>query len=160
MSASLELLFFTSDNCLYKEYSDTYSFQRVLSNTTIRQIQTFMGESSVHLRMEDDAEWNAFIPENGLVRAEEGQVFTPTMVHEIKCINIIRERVIALGRHPELETKNVRRHEVANHCVNYLRQMLLCHGDPTVEIVFGKPAGAHGGLQSCWDWEAIYQRLG
>lgn len=115
----------------------------------------------MHLGMEDSSEWNAFIPENVSVYLDnEGeQVFMPTMLHEIKCINAIRERIVALGRQPELEMKNVERHQMANHCVNYLRQMTLCHGDLAVETIFGRPANAYGNLRLCRDWEAIYRGM-
>lgn len=43
------------------------------------------------------------------------------------------------------------------HCIDYLRQSLMCHGDATVEV---KPVGVNGvrgfGIEhQCRDWERL-----
>lgn len=110
--------------------------------------------------MEDDAEWKAFVPGDGIVYLGAGKrPFIPTMLHEIRCIDIIRERVVAIGRSTEIGSDNTYDFEVANHCVNYLRQMVLCHSDPTLEVLLGRPGNAYGDSKICWDWEMVYDEV-
>lgn len=117
-----------------------------------------MTESAAHLRMEDGVEWKAFVPGDGIIYlGPREQSFMPSMFHEIRCIDIIRERIVTIGKPSEQNAEKAsRQFELANHCINYLRQMVLCHGDLTLENVIGRPANAYGDEQVCWDWELAY----
>ena len=81
----------------------------------------------------------------------------------IRCINIIRERILELG-HGYAEAKKNGAHNphnltLAQHCINYLRQLVLCHGDKTLELMVGYPLHAVASEQMCWDWESVYQEV-
>lgn len=78
--------------------------------------------------------------------------YTVSMLHQLRCLSIIGEAHNSpLGN---------RSSDLPEHCVNYLRQMLLCQ--PNLHLEF---ATTVGGRQTrtgkpyeavCYDWTAIY----
>lgn len=74
------------------------------------------------------AEWASLIPPGGhLMRAWDGtevQTFTVAMFHQLRCLDIIRNDYVRQRRSPLLK-----------HCVNYLRQSILCLADNHLEHV-------------------------
>lgn len=81
-------------------------------------------EDSVHYQINTEdgrAEWASLIPGNGLVYLGEqpGHPFSISMFHQLRCLNIIREDIVGAGRNAAL----------SRHCLNYLRQMIMCRSD-------------------------------
>ncbi|TFY63036.1 hypothetical protein EVG20_g6489 [Dentipellis fragilis] len=74
------------------------------------------------------AEWAALVPRNGTVRlGPHGRTFSIAMFHQLRCLDMIREAMV----HMEVEIEE--RDPVVDHCVNYLRQIVLCHAHTAIE---------------------------
>ncbi|KAG2355115.1 hypothetical protein BDR07DRAFT_562263 [Suillus spraguei] len=87
-------------------------------------------QDSVHYQMgtEDGrAEWASLTPGNGLVYLGEqpGHPFSISMFHQLRCLNILRENIVGEDNNTAL----------SRHCLNYLRQMVMCRGDAHLENI-------------------------
>ncbi|KAJ7239572.1 hypothetical protein B0H12DRAFT_79104 [Mycena haematopus] len=104
---------------------------------------------------EADAQWDSLIPPGGgLVRmGPENEIFMLSMYHQLRCLDIIRRDYVdgSMGKNGTSP--------VTHHCLNYIRQMILCRGDRRLECVVD-PDGAHAveirGTQTCRDWTQVY----
>lgn len=122
-------------------------------------------ESSVHYAFDTpqgQTEWNTTLPSGGAVihLGPMRRPFTVGMFHEIRCLGIIREILSDFyadtGPGAQIPGDQLR---LATHCMNYLRQMVLCNADLRLETV--RAAKGHGltvpeVTHTCWDWEAVY----
>ncbi|KAJ7191609.1 hypothetical protein GGX14DRAFT_578775 [Mycena pura] len=108
---------------------------------------------------EADAQWAALIPPSGgLVHI--GAERTPVMIsmfHQLKCLDIIRKDYItgSMGLRTEPSP-------ATQHCINYLRQTLLCRVDKRLESVvdlFATHSVDFRGTKTCRDWTTIYERI-
>jgi hypothetical protein len=115
-------------------------------------------ENSVHYQLNSstaDAEWDAMIPPNGGIVhvGPDGQPFMPSIFHQLRCLNIIRKTYIAE------ETASEDFKSLSRHCMNYLRQMIMCRANLRLEPVVD-PFGAHAvnpwGKLTCKDWRKAY----
>ncbi|KAJ7153216.1 hypothetical protein C8R46DRAFT_1119773 [Mycena filopes] len=101
-----------------------------------------------------DVQWAALVPHGGLVHlGPQRELFMVSMYHQLRCLDIIR-RDYGEGSMGKPETSAVTR-----HCLNYIRQMVLCRGDKRLECVvdpFGEHAVQVRGTQTCRDWTKIY----
>jgi len=75
-----------------------------------------------------------------------------SMFHQLRCVNVVREQLVV--------PKRARHAELAQHCMNYLRQMILCRGDSFLEP-YQYPSRISGvdsnPVRQCWDWEVVYR---
>ncbi|KAK0484865.1 hypothetical protein IW261DRAFT_1459157 [Armillaria novae-zelandiae] len=84
----------------------------------------------------------------------ENRVFTPVHYHEMHCVRILH--IALLNPAHEGMPKHVK------HCLNYLRQWLLCEATDTVEkgdfleIDYESDADRVGETRICQDWERVY----
>jgi hypothetical protein len=105
-----------------------------------------------------DAQWAAMMPPGeGLVHlGPNKEPFMVSMFHQLRCLNIIRQAYEA-GSHGNKEMD-----AIGFHCLNYIRQMVLCRGDRRMERVVD-PYGAHAvqvrDTQTCKDWRAVYSMV-
>ncbi|KAF8157307.1 hypothetical protein K438DRAFT_1986638 [Mycena galopus ATCC 62051] len=105
-----------------------------------------------------DAQWGALIPPSGgLVRmGPENEVFMVSMYHQLRCLDIIRRDYVEGSKGKNGGSP------VTHHCLNYLRQMILCRGDRRLECVVD-PDGAHAvevrGTLTCRDWTRVYESV-
>jgi len=121
-------------------------------------------EDTLHFQMESekshaDAEWEALYPGGGLVYfGEPRRPFMPSMFHQLRCLDIIRRAVVDAETNSDLLSE--RSMALTQHCINYLRQMVLCRTDLDLEIVFGrgKPE-VHPDLYQCRDWTKVYEEV-
>lgn len=68
------------------------------------------------------------------------------MFHQIRCLNVIRLGVVNWPpKSPEL----------TRHCLNYLRQIILCRSDLFLESLPGKADR----YRTCKDWSVIYAQV-
>ena len=115
---------------------------------------------------EADAEWWSINPgeSSGFVRlGPNRRFFGLSMYHQIHCIDSIRFAM--LGRmHParEVEGMNTRRQvNHAHHCLNYLRQSVLCAADLTLEpeVTAGSQDVEEGlfATHVCRDWSKVHE---
>jgi len=101
-----------------------------------------------------DAEWAALSPNNGtLYLGPQRQPFSISLFHQLRCLDIIR-RDIAEAL-PQEESK------LSRHCLNYMRQMVLCRTDLAVDPVLGRvlEAEVRAETNQCVDWRRVYQKL-
>jgi len=125
-------------------------------------------ENTVHYDLGTDLgilEWNnATLPgpnHDGVVwltmKGGERRPFTFSLFHQLRCLNIVRESLLA-RRHPPY-TKPSR---LATHCMNYIRQMVLCRADLTLESA-RHPRGPNTVVSDvthiCRDWSVIWDEV-
>ena len=101
------------------------------------------------------AEWRSIVPGDGLVYlGEHKQPYTVSMMHQLRCLDIIREDMLrGRGEDPSALSK---------HCLNYIKQMVLCRGDTQLEP-FQYPNHIDpintDQVYECRDWSAVYDKV-
>ncbi|KAJ7892974.1 hypothetical protein B0H13DRAFT_2339903 [Mycena leptocephala] len=110
-----------------------------------------------------DAQWAAIIPPNapgGILNVSDtsghrspAQPYMLSFFHQLRCLDIIRRTYIGeYGREMG---------GVSRHCMNYLRQTILCRVDSRLEPV-REVEGEHTvdvwGDMTCRDWTKVYER--
>lgn len=119
---------------------------------------TFDNPKHFGLDTEDGAaEWAAIAPQNGVVHlGPHRQPFTVAMMHQLKCLDILRQEMM------RDRDENERPSALARHCLNYVRQMVMCHGDLELESFqfasHKNPIDWHG-VYECKDWEAVFNEV-
>jgi len=113
--------------------------------------------------MHDDNDWASVTPlGHGFVKiGADEDFFAVSMYHQLHCLNGFRKMLS--GEH-----RNASRHEHDEmhnlHCLTYMRQMILCSGDTTLEPAFfaqntdGRKTQAAYGVgvtHQCKDWVQI-----
>ena len=102
---------------------------------------------------EADDEWNALTPNNGIIYlGPEKRPFTISMFHQIRCLDIIRKSI--------RDRAYKRPSKLDNHCLNYLRQMILCSSATELDLF----SGLNGriplySMRTCNDWSAVYREV-
>ena len=101
-----------------------------------------------------DAEWAALAPNNGILYlGPHRQPFSISLFHQLRCLDIIRRDVA--------ETLPQEESRLSRHCLNYMRQMVLCRTDLAVDPVMGREleAEVRAETNQCVDWRRVYQTL-
>lgn len=135
---------------------------------SLRHVKMFI-EDTVHYQVDDaasvvvDEEWAQLYPGDGLVylgnnNIDPKQPYTVSMFHQLRCLDIIRRDARAL------EARNLTEPTVpsllAQHCVNYLRQMVLCRSDLDLDTTTGRPKPVvQPDIYRCYDWEAVFEAV-
>lgn len=106
-------------------------------------------------------EWSSLVPSspsspNGTVHlGPYKQPFTVSMMHQLKCLDVIRHETIRGGRDEDGMA-------LARHCLNYLRQMVTCRADLELESFqfasHKNPIDMHG-VYECKDWSRVYEEV-
>lgn len=104
------------------------------------------------------AEWRSIVPGDGLVHlGEDKQPYTISMMHQLRCLDIIREEML-VGRGEESTEPSA----LSRHCLNYIKQMVLCRGDIQLEP-FQHPNHIDpintDQVYECRDWTAVYDAV-
>ncbi|KAF7798153.1 hypothetical protein EIP86_009369 [Pleurotus ostreatoroseus] len=118
-----------------------------------------------------DLEWHALYPGNDLGFLRLGprkRFFSLTMYHQMHCLASLREGLVRAqsnggggqeSGHGHGHAKRDAAH--ASHCLNYLRQTILCAADLTLEPEIAPRSGNVGeGLavaHVCRDWGAVHK---
>ncbi|KAF8971920.1 hypothetical protein BDZ97DRAFT_1650644 [Flammula alnicola] len=142
---------------LTREYSyvgDDYPEIWPIERKTI--LMTFDNPKHFRLDTEDGAaEWAAIAPRNGVVHlGPHRQPYTVSMMHQLKCLDIIRAEIIRDRGEDDIGPSALTR-----HCLNYVRQMVMCHGDLELEsfqFASHKNPIDWRGVYECKDWEAVF----
>ncbi|KAI0259601.1 hypothetical protein BC834DRAFT_800089, partial [Gloeopeniophorella convolvens] len=102
-------------------------------------------------------EFKKLIPDSGhVVHVSESPEtaplpYTVTLFHQLKCLGIIRSAYIGLGRQ---EVPGI----LARHCMNYLRQTILCHPNTRLQPVkLEKGTATRDHETVCLDWTQVYE---
>ncbi|THH08335.1 hypothetical protein EW146_g9028 [Bondarzewia mesenterica] len=101
------------------------------------------------------AQWEHLVPPDGGIihHSHKGPQYTISMFHQLRCLDVVRSAVVAT---------NASELAKAQHCMNYLRQMVLCRVDLGLENV-RDPYGPHAveltRMHTCQDWRAVYDAV-
>ena len=104
---------------------------------------------------EGAAEWSAIVPGSGLVYlGPQRAPFTISMLHQLKCLNVIRSIL------PHRNDSDVQG-TLVQHCLNYLRQMIMCRADTHLESVQDPMTSKvdEFSVYRCRDWCAVYDAV-
>ncbi|KAG2033993.1 hypothetical protein BDR03DRAFT_901864 [Suillus americanus] len=158
------ILFFCSlqtDNKMNKVYSFVGDdFPRLLPLAqTGPVLMAFEDSTHYQINTEDGrAEWASLTPGNGLVYLGErpGHPFSISMFHQLRCLNILREDIVGKSSNAAL----------SRHCLNYLRQMIMCRGDAQLENILlaskensSQPFFVRPGTYVCSDWNFVLEEV-
>ncbi|KAI0078577.1 hypothetical protein K474DRAFT_1660155, partial [Panus rudis PR-1116 ss-1] len=107
------------------------------------------------------AQWKSLLPGgNGLVYlGPERRPFTISMMHSLRCLDIVREEMVRDRSTNPGPGENT---ELARHCLNYLKQMVLCRGDSQIEpFWYNTHTGPLDlwGMYECKDWGAVWNAV-
>ena len=97
-------------------------------------------------------EWRRLLPDGGHTVRIDGEIYTVTLFHQLKCLDLIREEYAA-GPLPTASP-------IVRHCMNYLRQMILCRADTRLEPIRSIDGGGRtvsDVVHICRDWTAVYK---
>ncbi|KAJ6498096.1 hypothetical protein C8R47DRAFT_1112793 [Mycena vitilis] len=123
-------------------------------------------ENTVHYQLNSsgaDAEWAALVPPNGgIVRVGPDKTpLIPSLFHQLRCLDILRKAYV-VDAHNNLP-EHARLAAQSRHCLNYLRQMIMCRANLRLEPVVD-PLGVHAvdpwGKLTCSDWRVVYTAFG
>ncbi|EMD39077.1 hypothetical protein CERSUDRAFT_63990 [Gelatoporia subvermispora B] len=108
-----------------------------------------------------EEQWNTTLPKGGaiLCLGPNQRLFTLSMFHQLRCLGILRAALadIYVDEFPTVEGPKL---ELAQHCMNYLRQMILCHSDVTLEYartMHGSQITTWETVHTCRDWTLVYE---
>ncbi|KAH9945104.1 uncharacterized protein BXZ73DRAFT_73308 [Epithele typhae] len=125
------------------------------------------------------AAWAALLPRGGAtVRlGPAGRPFTLGMFHQLRCLDVLRAQLVAVhdsyapgtneswrrapGGEGEERVDGLtgREREMAGHCLNYLRQSVMCRGDSRLEHLRSNTDAqttVSDVTHECRDWTAVY----
>ena len=103
-------------------------------------------EDSIYYR-KSDSEWDALAPGNGTIHlGENDNPFSISMFHQMRCLNVLCCGIV--NRPPKSP-------ELTRHCLDYLRQIILCRSDLFWESLLGKADQ----YRTCKDWNIIYAQV-
>ncbi|KAK0500809.1 hypothetical protein EDD18DRAFT_1280052 [Armillaria luteobubalina] len=110
----------------------------------------------------NDAQWPTLAPGGGIVYLDPNYTpYLPSFFHQFRCLDTLRLAYISqeMGESKQGVTEAA----IARHCLNYLRQMLLCRSDLNLESVISVEHGHHAvgrrRTQTCQDWRVVYEEL-
>ncbi|KZV81916.1 hypothetical protein EXIGLDRAFT_844187 [Exidia glandulosa HHB12029] len=94
-------------------------------------------ENSVHYPVDGafaDEGWASLVPGNGTVRVN-GTPYLLGVFHELRCLDLLRRQLRDTATVPFNVSSPAGRR--ARHCMQYLRQMVLCRANTRLELVTG-----------------------
>ncbi|KAI0922510.1 hypothetical protein AcW1_002871 [Taiwanofungus camphoratus] len=112
-----------------------------------------------HFSLYNDAEWGTLFPSDGFTDlGPNNRTFLLSMIHQMHCLDIIRVGYVV--------NRTGAAHHI-EHCLRYLRQMVLCHADTTLEadtpvFIDGRWEHASAGVgmvHRCKDWTMVRRHL-
>lgn len=116
----------------------------------------FQNPNHFRLDAEDGIlEWKAMIPGgDGIIHlGAHHQPYGISMFHQLRCLDIIRDETVR----DRSAGDNIS--ELGRHCLNYIRQMVICRGDLELEsfqFASHKNPIDLFGVYECKDWEGVY----
>ncbi|KAI0710881.1 hypothetical protein C8Q76DRAFT_739020 [Earliella scabrosa] len=112
-------------------------------------------DSWTRYHLSSAAEWAPLFPEGGIIHLGPlGMSYTVSMMHQLRCLDVVREQLTRPVRERDVEP--------TRHCLNYLRQMVMCRGDLHFDpYQYAHPINAvhpHA-VRRCKDWRAVYESV-
>lgn len=119
-------------------------------------VSLVLQEGHGHFDLWDDDEWGSLFPSDGFARVgPHNRTFVISLYHQFHCLDVIRVGFLVNRTHAAQHIQ---------HCLRYLRQILLCHADTTLEpdIPQMAPDGSWhhtangvGAVHRCKDWTKL-----
>ncbi|KAI0077300.1 hypothetical protein K474DRAFT_1596295, partial [Panus rudis PR-1116 ss-1] len=111
------------------------------------------------------AEWKSLVPGDGVVYlGKEQRPFGVSMMHQLGCLDVLREEIVRPREESRLSgsENDGSNMALARHCLNYIKQMMLCRADSQLEPFWYN--NNHGpvdlyGFYECKDWTAVHQAI-
>ena len=100
-----------------------------------------------------NSEWAALAPHNGIIHlGPHRQPYSISLFHQLRCLDILRRDIVD-------DTSGSSK--LSRHCLNYMRQMVLCRADLALDPVLGRPleARVRPDTNQCVDWRRVYEEL-
>ena len=104
-----------------------------------------------------DDDWDASLPAGGgMIRlGKDKEEYSISMFHQLRCLAIIRNDINRVkGMDNPVPGK------LTQHCMDYLRQMVLCRADLRLESArnpYGPRIAVSDVTHSCKDWKTVYR---
>ena len=107
------------------------------------------------------AAWQATLPRRGalLHLGPKWHTFTLSMFHQLRCLDILREIITQFHVDDQTNT-TYSQPGMASHCMNYLRQTVLCRADLTLESLWSDTSSkvtVSDVTHACKDWTVVYK---
>jgi len=123
-------------------------------------------EESVHYQTvhNADEDWEPlFQPSDGFIYLGKDQrQFSIAMLHQLRCLQIIRYTIIE-NQQKLSSNITIKPDHLVDHCIGYLRQIILCQADTTVESLRSHTGGDAADLESanytCKDWTQVFESI-
>ena len=117
-----------------------------------------------------DAEWAVLAPHNGIVHlGPHRQPYSVSLFHQLRCLDIIRRDMMVIGVESDSlppsplppDRDSLSLSKLSRHCLNYMRQMVLCRADLALDPVLGRAleARVRPDTNQCVDWRRVYEEL-
>ncbi|KAH9943873.1 hypothetical protein B0H21DRAFT_747371 [Amylocystis lapponica] len=112
-------------------------------------------DSNTRYGLDAEAEWAALVPHDGIMHVGADRApYTVSMLHQLRCIDVMRAQLLL----PRVQRDMAR----TAQCMNYVRQMSLCHQntflDPFQYAHKIAPVDPHP-VRRCRDWRAVYEEV-
>ncbi|KAJ3927221.1 MAG: hypothetical protein NXY57DRAFT_1026219 [Lentinula lateritia] len=95
-------------------------------------------------------------PGEGIVYLQDDhQPFTLSLFHQLQCLDIVRKEIIHSDHMSAVP------YNLVQHCINHLRQMILCRSDVYLSPVVAVPTPKAQSLDTyeCNDWQEVFQAV-
>ncbi|KAH9850980.1 hypothetical protein C2E23DRAFT_733937 [Lenzites betulinus] len=120
-----------------------------------RKPVAFQFDSGLHYGFNASAAWGALVPGDGLVYlGAHHEPLLVSMFHQLRCLDILRDQLT--------KPRSERTEQPTRHCMNYIRQMILCRGDTHLDPYQYpsnvRPVDANP-IRRCLDWRAVYEAV-
>ena len=113
-----------------------------------------------------DAEWAALAPNDGILHLGPHRLpYSISLFHQLRCLDIIRLNIASSSESTKVDDDSGSPlrgdNRLARHCLNYMRQMVLCRADLAVDPVLGREleARVRPDTNQCVDWRRVYEEL-
>ena len=120
-----------------------------------RKPVAFAFDSGLRYDLNASHAWGALVPGDGLVYlGSHREPFMVSMFHQLRCLDVMRDQLMKpLAQRDE---------QPARHCMNYIREMILCRGDTNLDP-YQYPSNIHPvephPVRRCLDWNAVYRAV-
>ncbi|OBZ67364.1 hypothetical protein A0H81_12651 [Grifola frondosa] len=140
----------------YTYLGDDYPSQLPLKLPSVGLV---LESGAPHFSLYDDGEWGTLFPSDGFTDlGPNNRTFLLSMIHQMHCLDVIRVGYV-------VNRTGAAQH--IQHCLRYMRQVVLCHADTTLEadnpvFIGGRWEHAGSGLGSvhrCKDWTMVRRYL-
>ncbi|RPD52400.1 hypothetical protein L226DRAFT_616399 [Lentinus tigrinus ALCF2SS1-7] len=120
-----------------------------------RKPVAFAFDSGLYYDFNASQAWGALVPGDGLIYVgDQHEPFMVSMFHQLRCLNVMRDQLT--------KPRAQREEQPARHCMNYIRQMILCRGDTNLDP-YQYPSNIHPvephPVRRCLDWNAVYDAV-